>query len=199
MPKIIDDASVYLAVIHTIGAHGYTGTTTRQMAQAAQISEVTLFRKYGSKQQLVRQAIDAIIQQTDFLNAVQYTGDVSADLLRILRTYQDSVVAHEQFFSVLFSEISRNPELGDSFEQPLQLFKKIGDLVQRYQRQGVLRQEHPLHAVAALLGPLIYLAMVGSRVSPKGLPGFDLEKHVMYFLEGRWLGASSEILQQPEP
>jgi len=58
------------------------------MADAANVSEVTLFRKYGSKVQLVRQAISSIVAQTDFASAAHYTGDISTDLMRVVRAYQ---------------------------------------------------------------------------------------------------------------
>ena len=66
MPKIIEDEKVYQAVMQVVSERGYARATTKQMAEAAQVSEVTLFRKYGSKQQLVRQAISSIVQQTNF-------------------------------------------------------------------------------------------------------------------------------------
>lgn len=187
MPKIIADEMVFKAVIQTITERGYAGATTRQMAEAAGVSEVTLFRKYGSKQQLITQAITAIIQQTDFEAAVEYTGDVEADLLRILNAYRGSVVLHGRFFAALFVELSRNSELADSFTQPVDLFRSAGNMLARYQAEGWLRPEPPFHALAALLGPMIYLAMVGSTIQGIDLPPLDLPRHVTLFLEGRKL------------
>ena len=43
MPKVIEDDQIFRAVIQTISERGYAGATTRQIADAAQISEVTLF------------------------------------------------------------------------------------------------------------------------------------------------------------
>ena len=37
--------------------HGWRGTTTRRIAEAAGVNEVTLFRQFGSKEQLLLQAI----------------------------------------------------------------------------------------------------------------------------------------------
>ena len=186
MPKVIEDDVVFKAVMQTIVERGYAGATTKQMADAANISEVTLFRKYDSKLNLVKQAISAIIQQTDFEAAMKYTGDIQADLLKVLRAYQDSVVSYGQFFFVLFSEISRNPELTASLNQPLNIFSGIGQLLARYQKAGILREEPPLHAVATLLGPLIYVSMIRSSIPDNFLSPMDLKNHVKYFLEGRY-------------
>jgi len=185
MPKVIEDEQVFRAVIETIVERGYAGATTKQMAEAASVSEVTLFRKYESKLLLVKRAIAAMIEQTDFEAATKYTGDIHTDLLRVLHAYQNSVVLHGRFFAVLFSEIQRTPELANSFDQPLSLFHAISQMLARYQAQGLLRPEHPLHALAALLGPLIYLTMVGDTIPAPQPPPLDLEHHVTCFMEGR--------------
>jgi AcrR family transcriptional regulator len=192
MPKVIEDDAVFKAVMQTIVERGYAGATTKQMAEAANVSEVTLFRKYDSKLNLVKQAISVIVEQTDFEAAIQYTGDIQTDLLNVLFAYENSVVLHGQFFAVLFSEISRNPELANSLDQPINLFSSIGELMSRYQMEGILREEHPLHAVAALLGPLIYTSMIRSSIPDGFLPPMELKNHVKYFLEGRYAYSTSE-------
>jgi AcrR family transcriptional regulator len=186
MPKVVKDEDIYHAVIQVITERGYAGATTKQMAEAAQVSEVTLFRKYGTKLQLVREAIASIIDQTDFESAAQHTGDVETDLLRVVQMYQDSAVKHGQFFSVMLSEMPRYPELVELADAPFDIFKDIGNLLARYQAEGILRREHPLHATAALLGPLIYTAMMRSELSDRDMPALDLPTHVACFLEGRF-------------
>lgn len=185
MPKVIDDEKIFNAVMQTIIERGYAGATTKVLADAASMSEVTLFRKFGSKSELVKRAIQALVERTDFESATRYTGDVHADLIRVLQAYQGSVVMHEKFFASLFSEISHNPELADSFSQPLALFRSIGELLSRYQKDGLLRKEHPSHAVASLLGPLVYTAMMRNSMPGNAIPPIDLEEHIGRYLEGR--------------
>jgi AcrR family transcriptional regulator len=168
-----------------ITERGYAGATTKQMAEAAGVSEVTLFRKYGSKAQLTRQAISEITIQTDFESAVHYTGDVAADLLRIVQKYQDSAVRFGLFFAALLSELQHYPELIESISTPVGIMRSIGRLIERYQENGDLRQEHPLHAVSALLGPLIYTGMIRNAVPDGLLPPLDLQSHVTRYLQGR--------------
>lgn len=185
MPKVIEDEMVYQAVMRVVSERGYAGATTKQMADAARISEVTLFRKYGSKVQLVKQAISSIVEQSDFKSAAHYTGDLAADLTRVIAAYQAAAVQHGLFFSALISEISRYPALTDSFDEPLSIFQSIAQLIARYQEEGELRQENPLHAVAALLGPLMYVAMMRSGMPNESLEPVNLISHVAFFLKGR--------------
>jgi AcrR family transcriptional regulator len=185
MPKIIDNEQVYQAVLQTIIARGYAGATTKQLAEAADISEVTLFRKYGSKIQLVKQAIGSIIAQADFEGAAEYSGDLAADLLKMVQAYQESAVKHGQFFAILLSEMPRYPEMMEMIDAPFGIFKSMGQLLARYQAEGVLRQEHPLHALAALLGPLIYIAMMRNAKYEDLIPPLDLSLHVDNYIRGR--------------
>ena len=185
MPKIVEDVQIYQAVMQVVSERGYAGATTKQMAEAAKVSEVTLFRKYENKAQLVKQAISSIVAQTDFGSAARYTGDIRTDLLRVVGAYAESAVKHGIFFAALFSEVARNPELIDSLDEPLNIFRAIGELIVRYQAEGVLRREHPAHAVAELLGPLMYSALMRAAIPDTHMPPLDLTFHVARFLQGR--------------
>lgn len=185
MPKIVHDEEIYHAVIQVVAERGYGGSTTKQLAEAANISEMTLFRKYGSKLQLVKQAIAAIVAQTDIDAASRYTGDVAADLLRVVQFYQNSAVKHGQLIFMLVAEMPRYPELAELLDIPTEIFGSIGKLIGQYQSDGVMAAEPPLHAVAALLGPLMYTAMLRSTLPGGGAPALDLESHVLRYLAGR--------------
>lgn len=185
MPKVIEDEVVLRAVVQSIVERGYAGATTKQIADAAGINEVTLFRKYGSKAELVKRAIAGLAELTDFEAATHYSGNVEADLLSVLRAYEGSVVTYARFFSVLFSESWRHPDLVEAFNQSFRLFESVGRLLARYQERGRLEKEHPLQATTALLGPLVYQAMIQSSAPGLEMPPTDLETHVRHFLKGR--------------
>ena len=185
MPKIVKDEEIYQAVVQVISERGYAGATTKQMAEAANVSEVTLFRKYENKQQLIQQAITFLVSQADFEAATQYTGDMAADLLRVVQAYQESAVQNGQFIFVLLAEMQRYVELADLLDVPLHIFSRMGDLLVRYQAEGQLRPENPMHTLTALLGPLIYVDMLHKAMGDEVIPPLNLELHVTHFLKGR--------------
>ena len=184
MPKILKDEQIYRAVVQVVSERGYAGATTKQMADAAGVSEVTLFRKYGSKQLLVKQAISFIIAENDFASSVQYTGDVHADLLRVVQAYRDTAVKNGLFIFALFADQARHPELLDSMKEPFTIFQSIGALISRYQSEGVLKPEHPLHSVAKLLAPLVYISTIRNANLDVSLQELDPSEHVDTFLKG---------------
>ena len=185
MPKVIKDEQIFSAVIQVVSERGYASATTKQMAELAGVSEVTLFRKYESKAELVNQAISFIVKETALASAPQYTGDVHADLRKVAQTYQETAVKHGLFILTFFSEFERYPEMVSSIDDPLNIFRAIGDLIARYQSEGVLKPEHPFHAVATLLGPLMYIATIRRAKLDRQIPPLDLSAHVTGFLEGR--------------
>ena len=187
MPKIVEDEKIYQAVMQVVTEYGYAGATTKQMAEAADVSEVTLFRKYESKLQLVKQAVAAIIAQTDFDAATQFSGNSAVDLLHVVQAYQDSAVRHGRLIFMMLAEMPRFPELASMLDIPLEIYTKIGNLLAKYQAEGILQREHPNHAMSALLGPLMYTAMMQSAIPKGDFPALDLQSHVDRYLEGRLL------------
>ncbi len=190
MPKIVHDEDVFKAVIGVIVARGYAGATTKEMAKAANISEVTLFRKYTSKIQLVKLAISSIVDQLDFESATQYSGDLYADLLAVVERYQNLASEYGQFLLVLMPDLGRYPEMAEVMERPKGIMRSVGELIARYQAEGKLRTENPFHTVSALLNPLVYIPMLRGSLFESDLPSINLVEHVKNFLGGR------EILQK---
>jgi AcrR family transcriptional regulator len=187
MPKIIADEAVYEAAMQAVIERGYSGATTKQIAAAAGISEVSLFRKYDSKAELVKQAILATAVQMDFSAAARYTGDVTADLQRVVQSYQELSRRYGQFITTLIAEITRQPDLADLLDAPLRLMEDVAALLARYQDEGILQPEPPLQSVAALLGPLMIANMIRQSNTAIPLPPFDPAGHVARFLHGRFL------------
>ena len=186
MPKIVTDQEVFNAVLQSLFEHGYAGSTTKIIAERANVNEATLFRKYGSKEELVNKAIFFKIQEADIESAIYYTGDIRADILRIVEKffYQPE---RDHLFLVLISEIRRFPELQKTVSAPFGVMMKFGQILARYQSEGVLRPEHPFHALAALAGPLIMVRMLKGSSPNLPLPDPDLEMHVEHYLTGREL------------
>lgn len=186
MPKIIADEQIYNAALQAVVERGYAGATTKQIANAADISEITLFRKYGNKAELIRQAMTAMAEQLDFESATRYTGDVRNDLLRVVEMYQGAAEENGQFIYTIILEVQRYSELTQAIDTPLEMFRRIGQLLVRYQEEGILKEEHPMQALAGLVGPLIATNMMRNVAKDVSFPPPDLENHVAVFLNGRY-------------
>lgn len=185
MPKIVTDQAVFEAVIKAVVKNGYSGATTKAIAELAEVNEATLFRKYGSKDQLVIKAIKHLHKQAGIEALIHYSGDVRADLMRILSRFFEGSQSNEHVFMAMISEIPRHPELIAAVQGPNQTMMKVGRLLARYQAEGVLKPEHPLQAVLSLIGPIVMGRMLGLANPQFPLPSIDLEAHIENYLTGR--------------
>jgi AcrR family transcriptional regulator len=154
MPRRVDDDAILDAVVAMVVAHGYAGATTRQIASAAGVNEVTLFRRFGNKRQMVLAAVHRSVGQLGE-RAFTASGDLEADLLQVLEYYVALFRSRASLPLVLILEASRNPELEGLLREPLGLQIGLRSLIEEYQRSGRLVSEPPAQAANALLGPVL--------------------------------------------
>ena len=154
MPKVIDDNDVFRAALEVLSTCGYESAATKNIANAAGIHEATLFRKYGSKFNLIEQAIKAQFLDVPFAK-IAYTGDLQADLLSIIESYLKTIEMVGNILPVLLIEIPRNPELKNLLEIPWKNISRATNILKQYQAQYILKQEPVLTSISVLLGPLM--------------------------------------------
>ena len=56
--------------MQAVTKYGYAAATTKRLAKAAGIGEVTLFRRYGNKSQLVKQAMVDCLKDTNIAKLI---------------------------------------------------------------------------------------------------------------------------------
>lgn len=184
MPKIIDEGSVFRTVIERWVSHGYEGATTQEIAEAAGVNEVTLFRKYGSKAELFEKAIRHQLADTP-LNQLRYTGELEADLIAIIEAYLKTNDLYGEIVPTILAEAPRHPELKGAFRTPWENIQVVAKILQKYQAQGLLKAESPLTSLNALIGPLMTSQMIQRADLGLPVPDIDAREHVQAFLHGR--------------
>lgn len=185
MPKVISDNQILEAALDVITQEGYAGATTRQIAAVAGINEVTLFRRFGNKQNL----LNAVVEQEaeKFATAgIDYTGNIEADLEKIVHFYGNLVQERGNVIVMLINEIPRQPELIELMQSPFAIITKVTDLIARYQQEGKLVTEPPLQALLALVGPLfLSQALYALNSDLAGGNPLHVVAHVRRYLQGR--------------
>lgn len=184
MPKIIDDHEVYTAALNLFVNRGYEGATTKEIAAAAGIHEASLFRKYGTKAQLIVQAVGHQFSDNP-LSRLVYSGDLVADLLAVVDAYATVNAEHGAVMPILLAEVPRHPDLAAALDTPWTNIQKIVHIMERYQAEGVLKPEPPLHSVAALIGPIMVSQMIRRAAPDMPVPDFQRQAYIDTFLSGR--------------
>jgi AcrR family transcriptional regulator len=180
----ISDTQILEAALDVLAQQGYVGATTRQIAAAAGINEVTLFRRFGSKQNVLKIAIEQ--EAVAFAAAgIEYSGDVTADLLRVVRFYQQIVHERGPVIMVLMTEVPRHQDLRELMQTPMAIMANIIALIERYQTEGVLIREPPLQAFTALVGGLLLAGILQYAQNEQFGEPLDPELLVRNYLTGR--------------
>jgi len=112
MPKAITKEQLLLATLKLISAKGYLGATTREIAQEAGVTELTLFRHFGSKEKL----FEALLKDYTFLPKLKELLPELEDLpyeeaLTLIATrFLLSLQERKSMVRIMFSEITIYPD-----------------------------------------------------------------------------------------
>lgn len=99
-------AKLMHAAIDLMAEKGYKGVSTKEIAAAAGVSEMTLFRNFGSKQNLLEKAVDRYhysIEMTQIFNE-KVIWDLRADLLMISQMYHEIMARNRKLFLIVLSD-----------------------------------------------------------------------------------------------
>ncbi len=159
------------AFLELAGKHGYAETTTRAIAQAAGVNEVTVFRQFKDKDSLARTAVErfhpgaAITGYTlDF--GVGAKAEAMEGVLNVLRFLRDTLWERAAFFRFNITEGFRRREIASLMADAPELAR---DLIRRALERAKprLRSEVDVPTTALMLQGLIAMPMI-FRVSGVG-------------------------------
>lgn len=147
---------------------GFKGTTTKEIAKVAGVSEAMVFRHFASKDELY----GAILHNKGCQDGVQrFPWEENKDLAEAIARkddfgvfYQLAITAlnkhHEDvgFMRLLFYSALEEHDLAERFfgEFVARIYGFIGGYIEERQRDGVFRQFEPKIAVRAFMGMMIH-------------------------------------------
>ena len=146
---------------------GFKGTTTKEIARAAGVSEAMVFRHFSTKSDLY----DAILGDKACHDGVRFPWEENPILHEAIRNKDDYAVffnialnaltkqqADENFMRLLFYSALEEHELAERFfnEFVARLYEFIGDYIKERQEDGAMREINPRIVVRAFLGMMIH-------------------------------------------
>ncbi|AUB34332.1 DNA-binding transcriptional regulator, AcrR family [Nostoc flagelliforme CCNUN1] len=139
---------------------GVQGATTREIARVAGVNEVTLFRHFASKEQLLGAVIEnASALQTEALaHPEAWTQDLKTDLKQYAHLYNTMLEAQENLIRTFIGEAKRHPEAAKQVIQKAAkpLGEKLVAYLQSSQRRGKVKADlDPFPAVDMFTGMLL--------------------------------------------
>ncbi len=154
---------ILLVAMRLFSQHGFRGTTTKEIAQGAGVSEAMVFRHFATKEELYRAILDhkACVGGFDpcqlLADAIARKDDraVFAGLARAMMQHHEQDTDFMRLLSHAALEEHQLVEL--FFERNVRrMYELLGGYIRERQRDGALRQIEPAIAVRAFLGMIIH-------------------------------------------
>ncbi|MDO8501852.1 MAG: helix-turn-helix domain-containing protein [Gemmatimonadaceae bacterium] len=159
------------AAVEVFSQHGFRGSTTRRIADAASVNEVTIFRYFGSKEALLDEAIRGC-EVTAFTSPLP-SEPVNPE--KELSVWCSGVVKHLRSRSPMIrkcmSELEERPELtGHAVEAPTKATNELCGYFRRLKARGFTNEEFDGPAAATMLIGSLFHDAIGRDLMPDIFP-----------------------------
>jgi len=177
--RIIQAASVLFS------QRGYAGTTTRSIAKKARVNEVTLFRHFGSKENLAREIMNQFGGLAIAENLESHlSGEYRKDLLLIGGMMLKVMTERNDAMRMAICESGNFPEFREIVsENPRQLRQMLARYFQGLMEKKEIREGHPELLAQAFLGMFFSYTVLQGFLQDNLQPEVGPEEIVSQFVE----------------
>lgn len=150
------------AALKTFAERGYDGATIREIASRAGVTEMTLLRHFGTKDALLREAL-----QDHAPVPPAQANALPADIDQAVKTlthqlWEGMMGPRRPLIKMMIGESVKRPELGDSLSHvPREFGRRFGAYLAAQQEAGLVRRGMPRLQAMALLGMFFAVAVGG--------------------------------------
>jgi AcrR family transcriptional regulator len=148
---------------------GYEGATTRAIAQAAGVNEVTLFRHFGNKKNIFMAVIErfSALPGLEMAMKDQLTGDYRQDLTKLGTHFLTTMLKQRKAILMSLCAAERLPEIRDVVAQPpTQQQQMLSSYLRQQIERGAVRDlPSPELAAKMFFGILFEFAISQSLIA----------------------------------
>jgi len=151
------------AALQLFSTQGITETTTRQIAELAQVNEVTLFRHFGNKQGLLLAAISESAVFKDFGESLREKASRTSSLHQALKDYaSDRLQALEQVPELVLSVVGEARHYSNEHQQVIgEYLTQANQYVAEYIATVMEREQLQTNLSASQLASLLNSLLLG--------------------------------------
>jgi AcrR family transcriptional regulator len=175
------------ATLKLISEKGYLGATTRVIAREAGVTELTLFRHFGTKAKLFEELLNNHTFLPKLRELLPELDDLSYEeaLKLIAVRFLLSLKERKAMVKIMYSESTIYPEkirrLYNKFVVDLR--STLATYFESLKKKGVLRQVSPEMAARVFLGMLFAYFRAEEIMRPGGMKKGVMEKQVQEMIE----------------
>jgi AcrR family transcriptional regulator len=160
--------------VQLFSQRGFRGTTTKEIAQAAGVSEAMVFRHFATKEELYTAILDHKACASEIEDPCQLVADAVRDKddRAVFETLAYEALEHHEhdreFLRLLLHSALEGHELAQMFwnRNILQIYEFLGAYIAERQRDGVFRPLEPRIVVRAFIGMLIHHSLNNNLWDP---------------------------------
>jgi AcrR family transcriptional regulator len=167
------DEAILRATLDLLAGDGYAALTMERVRERSGVGKATIYRRYGSKEELVTAAIKHL--NVDFPEPPDtgtLLGDFAATASSVLAGAERTGFA--PLVARLLSEVANDPDMHTLFTENLVAPRRrvVGSIVDRAKARGEIRSDIDTSlAVDLIVGPAIYrMLLSGGDLSQVGNP-----------------------------
>jgi len=151
------------AAFQSFSRDGFHGATTREIARRAKVNEVTLFRHFRNKKQLLRAVLEqGLARDTALMESLTWNQDLRKHVAEYARHYLDHLEEKEAFVRALVAEVRLLPpsvrQICAEVIGPLR--QRLIDSLKRAQRGGLVREDVNIECAIDVLRDALYSRML---------------------------------------
>lgn len=163
------------AAVQVYAAAGSKGATTRRIAEVAGVNEVTLFRQFGCKDRLLREALERAAGVASTAGLPCEPKDPENELASWAVERLNYLYARRSLLRRSIGEFEQNPEGAEqACEAPRRGRAELRHYLERLRDLGIVREDADTAIAAAVLTGSIFADAIGRDVMPDQYP-FSLE------------------------
>lgn len=155
--------------------HGFRGTTTKEIAQAAGVSEAMVFRHFATKEELYAAILDHKACAGGIEDPCELVSDAVSrkDDRAVFETLAFAALQHhendKEFHRLVLHAALEEHELAQMFWERtvLQFYEFLGGYIRERQLDGAFREIEPRIVVRAFIGMLIHHSLNNNLWDPK--------------------------------
>jgi AcrR family transcriptional regulator len=175
------------AAVQVYAESGYHGATTRRIASAAGVNEITLFRHFGSKDVLLREAL-ARCHAEGMVPLPEVPQDPQQELTDWSRSHLLHLQQRAALIRTCLSEFAERPDLvTPEISCPVQATQALATYLERLRERGLTAESIDPRAAAAMLLGTLFADAIGRDIVPDmyAVPTEEaLAQYVALFLRG---------------
>ncbi|MEO8755624.1 MAG: helix-turn-helix domain-containing protein [Casimicrobiaceae bacterium] len=162
------------AAIAVFGECGFRGATTRRIADAAGVNEVTIFRLFGSKSALLEEAVrqsEARNTRPAHAELPEEPGDAEAELETWARDHWRAMRERRSVIRKMMSEMEEHPEIAGCMTEGWDRMRNnMLRYVEKLRDGGALDADAPVAAAVMMFTGTLFSDAMGRDIKRNAYP-----------------------------